>query len=325
MNECPTFLEKITITSSSDLLKRFCDYGVVYIPNAKQLFNIAEGLSWRDLSSFFQRLEKDRESWTHETVLQDHTKNGDLSDVNLVALKFLSPNNHSSVQSGYCSFIVQHDIEVMNDLLNRLPISDLPFKESDPESNIKYGPGLWIFFGRNHSNVADGSILHGRGEHTDSVSHDGTWHYQMSGLKEWFIRPTLEMLNILDLNAYGDETVKQWKDEEDKAIAKELRSRLHIKCQAQDIILINTRLWWHMTQLPSGVDPSVSYARDIYLQSANDESNDEEEMTNVDGLYAAEDIEAGTIIFRERDMPDCEVRKQSANHIPKYIVLMYHL
>jgi hypothetical protein len=35
-------------------------------------------------------------------------------------------------------------------------------------------------------------------------------------------------------------------------------------------------------------------------------------MTNADdGLYATDDIAAGTIIFRESDMPDCELHRSS--------------
>ena len=36
-------------------------------------------------------------------------------------------------------------------------------------------------------------------------------------------------------------------------------------------------------------------------------------MTNVDGLYATNDIAAGTIIFTEADMPDCELHRSSTN------------
>ena len=34
-------------------------------------------------------------------------------------------------------------------------------------------------------------------------------------------------------------------------------------------------------------------------------------MTNIDGLYATEAIDAGTIIFTEIDMPDCELHRSS--------------
>jgi hypothetical protein len=36
-------------------------------------------------------------------------------------------------------------------------------------------------------------------------------------------------------------------------------------------------------------------------------------MTNLDGLYATNDIEGGTIIFKETDMPDCELHRSATN------------
>jgi hypothetical protein len=36
-------------------------------------------------------------------------------------------------------------------------------------------------------------------------------------------------------------------------------------------------------------------------------------MTNVDGLYATNDIEEGTIVFKEADMPDCELHRSKDN------------
>eukprot|EP00587_Corethron_hystrix_P012029 CAMPEP_0113300700 /NCGR_PEP_ID=MMETSP0010_2-20120614/2218_1 /TAXON_ID=216773 ORGANISM="Corethron hystrix, Strain 308" /NCGR_SAMPLE_ID=MMETSP0010_2 /ASSEMBLY_ACC=CAM_ASM_000155 /LENGTH=117 /DNA_ID=CAMNT_0000154163 /DNA_START=126 /DNA_END=479 /DNA_ORIENTATION=- /assembly_acc=CAM_ASM_000155 len=64
----------------------------------------------------------------------------------------------------------------------------------------------------------------------------------------------------------------------------------------------------------------MSYARDIFLSCADEKDDDrtnrcdtgtengtETAMTNLDGLYAADDIEEGTIIFTEASMPDCEL------------------
>ena len=36
-------------------------------------------------------------------------------------------------------------------------------------------------------------------------------------------------------------------------------------------------------------------------------------MTNIDGTYAAEDIEADTILFTEHTMPDCELHRSKTN------------
>lgn len=297
----------ITASTENDILQRFMDYGVVHVPNARQLYSLKNGMTWKDLSSFFQKLDKDRASWTHETVSENCSTSADLSNADKVALDFLSNNSTDNSQNqrrGYCSFIVQHDAEILKEMLERLPMSDLPLNVR----KIRYGPGLWVFFGLNKGNQEGGKILEGRGEHTDSVSHDGTWHYQLSGRKDWFIRPTNEMLQILERSSQN-ELIEKWKTEERCMTEKKDRTRLRIQCRENDVLLLNTRLWWHATQLPPYPEPSVSYARDIYLEKqdvATDENN-KEEMTNIDGLYAAEDIEAGTIIFRESEMPDCEV------------------
>ena len=34
---------------------------------------------------------------------------------------------------------------------------------------------------------------------------------------------------------------------------------------------------------------------------------------NTDGLYATDEIEAGTIVFTEKDMPDCEMHRSSTH------------
>jgi U3 small nucleolar RNA-associated protein 6 len=181
---------------------------------------------------------------------------------------------------------------------------------------LSYGPCLWFFFGRNVANDTVSPML-GRPEHTDSVSHDGTWHYQLSGTKTWHLRPTEELLQHQQ-EASGIDDGKQHPN---------ISVATDITCQEGDILLVNTRLWWHRTTIPSqvGIDkknkgsgevPSVSYARDVYL-SKNAEEQEETQtdpvMTNVDGLYASANIEAGTIIFTEADMPDCELHRSKTN------------
>ena len=41
---------------------------------------------------------------------------------------------------------------------------------------------------------------------------------------------------------------------------------LRIDCNDGDLLLIDTCLWWHRTDIPSQPTPSVSYARDFFLQ-----------------------------------------------------------
>jgi U3 small nucleolar RNA-associated protein 6 len=114
-------------------------------------------------------------------------------------------------------------------------------------------------------------------------------------------------------------------------------SCIEVECKQGDIIFLNTRLWWHSTLIPPQDVPSISYARDIYFTNAgprrdtprdadgtesvedDEEGNDgeggtgqeETAMTNVDGTYATEDIAAETILFTERNMPECELHRSS--------------
>lgn len=67
----------------------------------------------------------------------------------------------------------------------------------------------------------------------------------------------------------------------------------------------------------------MSYARDFFLRRPSgggavtsqkaDSSSLGMTMTNLDGLYANCDIEEATIIFRESEMPDCELHRSSIN------------
>jgi len=94
-----------------------------------------------------------------------------------------------------------------------------------------------------------------------------------------------------------------------------------VECREGDVLVVNTRLWFHQTMLPTQSVPSVSYARDFWARpnrpdvddKQQQSSGDDGNMTNVDGLYATEDIEAGTILFREHDMPECELHRSKDN------------
>lgn len=71
---------------------------------------------------------------------------------------------------------------------------------------------------------------------------------------------------------------------------------------------------YHQTIIPSQKLPSVSYARDFWVsRSEEKDGEDRGGMTNLDGLYANDDIEMGTVIFTENDMPDCELHRSTTN------------
>ncbi len=48
-------------------------------------------------------------------------------------------------------------------------------------------------------------------------------------------------------------------------------------------------------------------------QSVEINVDDGRNMKNVDGVYAIDDIDEGTILFKESDMPDCELHRSATN------------
>jgi hypothetical protein len=263
------------------------DYHAVHVRNAAKTGNVTQKGSkrgcfrWQDVGSIFKKLNnKDKESWCVETKTAVMTPD-----------KFLVAEN--TQDRAYCSFLVQNDADTYEDAIKRLPFQEFP------STDWKYEPALWVFFGRNpigHTN------LDGRPEHTDAVTHDGTWHYQLSGVKRWFLRPTPELIATCRRQQQDFPTISQ-------------DSCLQVECQEGDVLVVNTRLWFHRTVIPPQSCPSVSYARDFSfgdlptVEAASAEGG----MTNVDGLYATNDIACGTIIFTEVNTPDCELHRSSTN------------
>lgn len=94
------------------------------------------------------------------------------------------------------------------------------------------------------------------------------------------------------------------------------RVRCRIECQQGDLLFVNTRLWWHATQLPETLTfpdgLSISYARDFVCPSlelpGNNRNNadiEETRMTNVDGVYASRNVRRGDIVLTEDELPNC--------------------
>jgi len=78
--------------------------------------------------------------------------------------------------SWYSSFLVQHDPDALKDTLKKLPFECPPLLESQ---DVSHSDHIWFFAGDNPKRKA----MPGRPEHTDAVTHAGTWHYQLSGSK----------------------------------------------------------------------------------------------------------------------------------------------
>jgi len=274
----PTFDMLTREFTFSDIAQAYETHQAVHIKNYVR--RSKTGLNWRQMGDLFQSLStEDEQSWCIE---QDQKK------INRTPKSFLTP--FVTADAAYCSFLVQKDKKAYEETLGRLP-----FKAFDG-SEWFYETALWIFFGRNSLDNAEN--LKGRTEHTDSVTHDGTWHYQLSGTKHWTIRPSDDLVERFK---HQSETMK-W----------DQRRRFHITCREGDILLLNTRLWFHQTTIPPQPLPSVSYARDFRL-SPPETPEETGGMTNLDGLYATNAIEEGTILFTEKDMPDCALHRSSVN------------
>lgn len=273
----------------SDLIESmYKNYQILHLRNAKRVKTSAErddpsrGLCWEDLAEIFEKLDdKDKESWCIET---NGVKN------KLLASEFLNTKTSRNTRA-YCSFLIQNDKEMYDNVQDRLPFREIPSTEWN------YEPALWVFFGRNPlGNI----LLDGRPDHTDSVTHDGTFHFQLSGEKRWSLRPTRELV---------------WHvNERFPALQFSEDTRLRLECKNGDVVVINTRLWFHCTTIPPQAQPSVSYARDFRFDKLQSLAESQlGGMKNVDGLYATNDIAGGTIIFTERSMPDCELHRSSTN------------
>ena len=136
-------------------------------------------LSWKDIGGVFEILHKsDQDSWCAETT-----------DTSSLTPEYFLVSTTMTSQS-YCSFLVQNDRESFANIVAKLPFSRLPWVDWE------HGQSLWVFFGRN---LGHSDTMQGRPEHTDAVSQDGTWHFQMSGTKEWLIRPTATLLNSSEI------------------------------------------------------------------------------------------------------------------------------
>jgi hypothetical protein len=310
-SEIPTFSNGVPSLADSEEFQRLWEtYQVVYLPRsaASSSGNDASSFSWKNIHGLFKDIsEADKESFCAETEVTKSqiAKQASTGAAAVSAESLFRERLPDNVEKPfYCSFLVQKDVSAVEGLISKLPIPIL-------HSNWHHEPCVWIFFGRNDDKP--NASLQGRPEHTDSVSHDGTWHYQLSGVKQWMLRPTAMLLAL-------------WKEKHPDLADKWEKSgqdyRMTVECKDGDVIVINTRLWFHQTVLPWQMVPSVSYARDFWTgPHPNDANNDSGNMTNVDGLYATEDIEMHTIIFREADMPDCELHRSRENPNCQVVVL----
>lgn len=158
--------------------------------------------------------------------------------------------------------------------------------------------------------------LVGRAEHVDSVTHSGTWHLQLSGRKTWILRPNVEADDWDKSHDQGNNNQDKSKDEDDKdygppdlnqylglkststtssnnvKVEKSETGAVRLRCHVEegDLFVVNTRAWYHRTEIPVSPDWSISMARDFFLP--------------VPPVKCPRDVAAGDIVLEEDEIPD---------------------
>ena len=166
-----------------------------------------------------------------------------------------------------------------------------------------------------------GGVIMGRCSHTDAVSHDCTYHYQISGRKTWILKPTETLMEEVRENK-GDTTLgregflSSFSDED--GVVRELE----ITVESGGWLALDTRLWWHRTEVRGYQGVCISVARDVYLGGKGREEEEEEEeegqgsegepeVSNLDCVYSTTSTSEGTLLFTESDMPDCSLGRSN--------------
>eukprot|EP00941_MAST-03F_sp_MAST-3F-sp1_P000785 g785.t1 len=190
---------------------------------------------------------------------------------------------------GYHSLLVQEK-ETVKQVLVRLPFEKgIPPFLVDP--GIAHKNHVWLFFAKNSNR----NTLKGRPEHCDEIN-DSTFHFQMSGKKIWNLRPN----------------GSAWKE-----VPSELNSSFKVIVEAGDVLLINTKLWFHHTEIPNTYfakdQMSFSYARDFNINGLENCGGETSEFSNQDGLFATRPFQEGEIVLLQSDVPENLCLPQSPN------------
>ena len=296
------YIDVPIITSQNEIMKKYQEkYVVLYRPSNNNNRVNKMDLNLNTVAAVF----KDSNDEIKKSFCVENSGNG--TDLNeKIVFDTKSDNKYNK---WYASFIAQHDEKLLNKLNTKL--LPIPFIDT----NVFHSDIIWFFIGKNIDQTCP---LEGRAEHTDSVTHDGTWHYQCSGEKIWEIRPTQKLINIINNSKkkmMNNSNNNNNNNIETKQEQLTMDNKMIIKCQAGDVLLINTKLWWHHTKIPptnnANHQVSISYARDIYFESNKPTNTNLNNMTNVDAVYASKSIKAGNVVLTEDDMPDCELPRSN--------------
>ena len=297
------YIDVPIVTSQNEIIKKYQEkYVVLYRPSNNNNRVNKMDLNLNTVAAVF----KDSNDEIKKSFCVENSGNG--TDLNEKIVFNSNSKSDNKYNKWYASFIAQHDEKLLNKLNTKL--LPIPFIDT----NVFHSDIIWFFIGKNIDQTCP---LEGRAEHTDSVTHDGTWHYQCSGEKIWEIRPTQKLINII--NNSKKKMMNNSNNNNNNIETKQehltMDNKMIIKCQAGDVLLINTKLWWHHTKIPptnnANHQVSISYARDIYFESNKPTNTNLNNMTNVDAVYASKSIKAGNVVLTEDDMPDCELPRSN--------------
>jgi hypothetical protein len=257
IKRCSTlFSAEIFHKGDVQALEFFKKYQYVYIKNFSPVDRSNNFQVFKSIMKFIETYPKLLEAFQTENV-------GNSSEgLELVHFNTFTSNiDQMHLGSWYCSAILQtdpasKDKSLLDNFLNSLPMI-CPFDKLN-DIGIIYDNALWLFLGKIDS-LSKQKLL-GRREHTDSVDCSGTWHYQLLGKKIWKIRPDTE-----------DNDVKWFGSAPD--LSELDGGKIEIICEEGDVLIVNTKLWLHQTELEINSDEiygslSFSYARDFTLSCA---------------------------------------------------------
>eukprot|EP00035_Acanthoeca_spectabilis_P005487 m.114283 g.114283 ORF g.114283 m.114283 type:complete len:464 (+) comp13048_c0_seq1:1681-3072(+) len=164
------------------------------------------------------------------------------------------------------------------------------------------------------TNDEEGEALAGRAEHTDDVDHTGTWHIQLCGTKTWELRPAT------DAPVWGDTPPTLTPKLPGAVKARGGRVVLRLVVEEGDLLMVNTRAWWHKTEIApqrSFKGLSVSFARDWYdgaLPPPPAPGGEKRNDCELDPrLYAPCDLDEGDIALDSADVPESLPRATDPN------------
>ena len=132
-------------------------------------FQDTHGFGLRDVSDIFERSASAKKTWCTENKFRGR-----------VETNRLDPSNQRAGDSWYASFILQEDPKLLGKVVHSLPLSELTQQHSrfakstnEKKSTWVHTSSVWFFVGSNTN--PDATPMKGRKEHTDAISHDGTW------------------------------------------------------------------------------------------------------------------------------------------------------